>query len=905
MSVDAVLTALAAGRPLVPVTGPTGIGRTTALGKLGEVLSQRGVRVSAIRFTRDGDAVSVRLPGSDPGFAPLGPVAGAHRSPEIARRAAAAAATVLLRGGRTAALLIDDAHWIDRDSRAVLGALAHRLAGTAVSCVCAIRTPMPAEQLDWLRDLRADGLVCPVRLRPMTADEIARELAVVTRAKPDDELVARIGELSRGIPAAVRDAIETLRRSGAVRSIGDTAYLAPMSRPVECPPDNEFLRLLRGLHPRAVAAATAVCVLAPLGEAVPRLVAEVLETSESEVVPLLDDLRREGILHRGLKGHSWRVPVPFLATSLTVAMGPFERRRLAAKAVTAVWAGEARCDDPDNLADLVADAGRLIDPGLAFDALLERSAEVGDRLPLRAARWLGAAIELAETPAQRVTAVLAHTEICHTRGHHELSLRGAQLLLTSFADQLAPDVAQELQAVAVHALKSVGDDETLCKIAESWRGWREDPSQRPVTRALALGMLDRWGEVRDVLAETGERWRAGSATTVLYGSLLEALAALWTGHSDLFEKLSERDLPAPESAAPRAVHRHRAERVTAQVTALLVIGDSVRAEELLADEDLGAVPLGTRAALAAMRGEVEPAVDLARRDRTRSANHGYHIGYSAMQLTIITALVAQGKLTAAREMLTAARETGPRLGHLLDIAEARIQWALGESEAAKAKLLACERAAAERGLSVGVDLCLAELADLALQAGDQDEAKRCLVAIEELAQTMPTSRVLMHAELVRSLVDGDHASADECLAMVRRRGQPFEMATVYEKLVRHGVADPALLSSAYDGLGEFDALLHRSWLRNLMREHAIVVPGRARTAVESEHLLAVLIADGLTNRQLAMALRVSEKSVENRLSRLFARTGYRSRIELSAAMRDGGVLSGTWGPADRDRIEKA
>ncbi|MFC4078535.1 DEAD/DEAH box helicase family protein, partial [Amycolatopsis samaneae] len=86
---DAVLTALASGRPLVPVTGPAGIGRTTTLGRIGETLSRHGARVSAIRFTRDGDVVPVRLPGAEPGPAPLGPVAGAHREPEIARRAAA------------------------------------------------------------------------------------------------------------------------------------------------------------------------------------------------------------------------------------------------------------------------------------------------------------------------------------------------------------------------------------------------------------------------------------------------------------------------------------------------------------------------------------------------------------------------------------------------------------------------------------------------------------------------------------------------------------------------------------------------------------------------------------------------------------------------------------------------
>ncbi|NLU79473.1 helix-turn-helix transcriptional regulator [Micromonospora sp. HNM0581] len=43
-----------------------------------------------------------------------------------------------------------------------------------------------------------------------------------------------------------------------------------------------------------------------------------------------------------------------------------------------------------------------------------------------------------------------------------------------------------------------------------------------------------------------------------------------------------------------------------------------------------------------------------------------------------------------------------------------------------------------------------------------------------------------------------------------------------------------------------------------------------------------LIRHGRTNRQIAVALRISEKTVENHLTRLFARTGCRSRVELAA-----------------------
>jgi DNA-binding NarL/FixJ family response regulator len=123
--------------------------------------------------------------------------------------------------------------------------------------------------------------------------------------------------------------------------------------------------------------------------------------------------------------------------------------------------------------------------------------------------------------------------------------------------------------------------------------------------------------------------------------------------------------------------------------------------------------------------------------------------------------------------------------------------------------------------------------------------------------------------------------------LARERGQPPELAQVIERMVRYDAADPALLPEAYTVLGDLDALLYRAWLRNLMRDKDVAVPGRRATVAENERLLAVLTAEGLGNRQLATVLQTSEKSVEGRLSRLFSRTGYRSRVDLAAAMLSG------------------
>ncbi|MGP4015001.1 helix-turn-helix transcriptional regulator [Saccharopolyspora sp. 5N708] len=90
---------------------------------------------------------------------------------------------------------------------------------------------------------------------------------------------------------------------------------------------------------------------------------------------------------------------------------------------------------------------------------------------------------------------------------------------------------------------------------------------------------------------------------------------------------------------------------------------------------------------------------------------------------------------------------------------------------------------------------------------------------------------------------------------------------------------------------------------NLPRKRAVAES--ARTAVSqvwstAETRLVDLISLGFTNRRIASEIGVSEKTVERYLTRLFAKTGCRSRVELVAASMEGrlwGGLSPAYGPA--------
>ncbi|TVT57827.1 AAA family ATPase [Amycolatopsis rhizosphaerae] len=898
----------AAAGPLISVTGAAGVGRTTLLAQLSERLAERGVAVWAMRFTRDGEAIPARFtlrPGSSPdgvaepvtqlpggdaspwAWSPIRPADGARDDPAIARRAAAAAAAPLLRAGRETVLLIDDVHWIDPDSLAVLAALIRQLAGTPVRCVCTARVPaarMAPELGAAVRELRRAGLATAVRLAPLTRGELTRQVTAVLQATPEPALVTRVHELSRGVAAAVRDSIDMVRHNGSVEVVDRQAYLVQRTSPGDPPAHNQLVQAIRALGQAEWAAAKAVAVLCPLGAAVPRLVGEALGVPEPEAVALLDSLCQAGVLHRGLAGRSWRFTVPLVASAVTACLGPFERRRLAATVVTAVWAGSATCGDTDYLADQVANAGALVDRQRALGELLNRSAAVQQDKAESAVRWLGAAIELAENRAQRAMVLLMHTSTCHLHGDYERSLRGAQSLLGAYADQLSPDAAQEVQLMAVQGLHCVGDEEALRELVELRRRWAGGIEHSVVTRAFALAALDRWTDVHELLNGSRAAWRAGNPTSAMLGELLGTTAELWSGRCARFEQ----SLLARERWTLRATARHRLDQVGSHVTGLLVTGDLSRAEKLLIDEDLPvtALPRYDQAMVAALRGDAALALDLTRRAMA-TTGRGYDPGYAGMLQTTIWILVLQGRLTTARALLKTARAAKPVLAHLLDAAEARLDRALGETGQAVSRLRRALADAQERGLLVGADVCRAELVDLALDAGDHEAARSDLDALTQVTATMPTSRSTMYLLLARATVKRDRAAAAECLRQARERGQPLELAVVLERLVKYGVAEPELLNEAYELLGGLDALLARAWLRNLMRDHGVSVRGRKETVAENEHLLAMLAAGGLTNKQLAMALCTSDKSIEGRLSRLFTRTGYRSRIELSTAMLNG------------------
>jgi DNA-binding CsgD family transcriptional regulator len=133
------------------------------------------------------------------------------------------------------------------------------------------------------------------------------------------------------------------------------------------------------------------------------------------------------------------------------------------------------------------------------------------------------------------------------------------------------------------------------------------------------------------------------------------------------------------------------------------------------------------------------------------------------------------------------------------------------------------------------------------------------------------------------------AAIDRALELHDRLELPFERARTLlaqgATLRRAKQRRPARVV-LQEALAEFDRLGARLW-RERTRAELARISGRAPSAGEltpAEHRVAALVAEGKTNREVAAALYLSERTIEGHLSHLYAKLGVRSRAELAARM---------------------
>jgi DNA-binding CsgD family transcriptional regulator len=186
----------------------------------------------------------------------------------------------------------------------------------------------------------------------------------------------------------------------------------------------------------------------------------------------------------------------------------------------------------------------------------------------------------------------------------------------------------------------------------------------------------------------------------------------------------------------------------------------------------------------------------------------------------------------------------------------------------------------------------ADHVELLLELGRVDEAVALLETWDADAERVQREWVLAHATRCRGLVaaaDGDVAGAaallEQAVAEHEAMGDPYGRARAQLALgivlrrARQKRAPRDAIVAACEGFAELGAA---TWLERARRElHSIGGRTREHGLTPAELRVAALVAEGRTNREVATALFLGERTVASHLTHIYAKLGVRSRIDLA------------------------
>jgi DNA-binding CsgD family transcriptional regulator/tetratricopeptide (TPR) repeat protein len=189
-----------------------------------------------------------------------------------------------------------------------------------------------------------------------------------------------------------------------------------------------------------------------------------------------------------------------------------------------------------------------------------------------------------------------------------------------------------------------------------------------------------------------------------------------------------------------------------------------------------------------------------------------------------------------------------------------------------------------------------DAAEALIELGRLDEAQALIDWLDERGRTLDRPGALAMAARCRALIQaarGDTQAAMDTIGMAEVQqqgvGEPFELGrTLLAKgtIARRGRQRRLARESLEAAIGIFEGLGASLWVTRARTEGSRI-GGRAPSGdalTTAEQKIAALIAEGLTNREAAARLFVTEHTVEAALVRIYAKLGVRSRSELAGRL---------------------
>jgi DNA-binding CsgD family transcriptional regulator len=216
-------------------------------------------------------------------------------------------------------------------------------------------------------------------------------------------------------------------------------------------------------------------------------------------------------------------------------------------------------------------------------------------------------------------------------------------------------------------------------------------------------------------------------------------------------------------------------------------------------------------------------------------------------------------------------------------------WALsqGEVDQACSSLLTLT---GPEGHPIFALLSAADLAEAAARSGRRNEAVDRLSALQTWSRGAGTPVAAALAARAGGALNDDAALLEEALRLLEGLERPFDRARTHLLLGEHLRRDRRRAAARHHlraAVNEFDGLRAEAWASRARNELAATGEtirrrdrGAAQALTPQEHKIARMVADGLTNREVAAQLFLSPRTIDYHLRNVFVKLGIASRAEL-------------------------
>jgi DNA-binding CsgD family transcriptional regulator len=282
-------------------------------------------------------------------------------------------------------------------------------------------------------------------------------------------------------------------------------------------------------------------------------------------------------------------------------------------------------------------------------------------------------------------------------------------------------------------------------------------------------------------------------------------------------------------------------------------------------------------------------------------------GVASLQLAVLAWFAAsRGEeeqcLTWAAEVATSASATDNALARsIADWSLALLSLGIGRPDETVTRLAALRTAPPGVGHPLIVMLSAPDLVEAAVRTGDLESARAALAVLQSFAVAGAPSYALALAARCRALLDETDAADAEfarALELHEDGPRPFDRARTqllfgeHLRRRRRRVEAREQLRSAAE---VFESLGTAPWAeraRSELRASGETARKRHPSTVDQltpqELQIARLVAEGMTNKEVAAQLFLSPRTIDSHLRNVFGKVGIRSRTELARVALDGG-----------------